>query len=79
MTLFHTMLSDGRVVKYNTLEAPNPDAALMRANEEWTWNGGDKIIKTAVYEYWSGDAEYRYQWAPPGTYEDRPNLLEGKA
>ena len=76
MTLYHTIISDGRVVKYNTLEAPGPDAAMMRATETWKWHGGDKIMRMAVYPYRPGDEEYIYCWAPPGTFEDRGALLE---
>ena len=79
MTLYHTVIFDGRVLKYNTLLAPSPEGAMMRAVGEWRDNGGDPITKMAVYEYQDDDPEYRYQWAPPGTFEDRPNLLEKQA
>ena len=77
--LYHAVISDGHVVKTNTIEAPSPEGAMMRAVREWLYNGGETIISMAAYEFKSGDSEYIYQWSKPGTFKGRPNLLEPNA
>lgn len=76
MTFYHTVIKgEGGVVKYNTIDASSPIVAMNRANDEWFRSGGDDVAKRAIYRFQNEDPQYMYQWAPPGTFEDRENLI----
>ena len=55
MPRYHAMISDDRMVKYNTVDANGPMHAFERARNEWRYNGGAAIAKAAVYEVHEGD------------------------
>ena len=74
--LYHVVISDGTIVKYNTVDEPTPLKAMQRSIEMWNINAGKyPHARLAVYPYYTGDQKYNYRWAEHGTFTDRPNLL----